>query len=302
MKVYLSSGMRGYPDLNFPAFNEKAAELRAKGMVVVNPAENFAGSQTVSRAECMAQDIRLLLGCDALVVFGQWEDSPGAKVEVVTAWSVGLPVLDFKTLEPIKVHDLRIPSEQQYHDKRPLVAFTGFARSGKDSAAACLIKSGWERVSFADEVRRALLPLNPYISERDCALLELIREVGWDVAKETHTEVRSLLQRMGTETGRKILGGDIWVTLAERKIDLSGKPVVITDTRFHNEFDMVRRRGGLIVRVTRRGIGPVNGHLSEKEMQNEQADFTIKNDGSLADLRGEVESILPELVFRKDPR
>ena len=39
LKVYLAGPMAGYKDHNFPAFNAKAAELRALGHEVFNPAE-----------------------------------------------------------------------------------------------------------------------------------------------------------------------------------------------------------------------------------------------------------------------
>ena len=40
---YISGGMSGLPDYNFPAFNDCAAKLRADGWHVFNPAENFDG-------------------------------------------------------------------------------------------------------------------------------------------------------------------------------------------------------------------------------------------------------------------
>ena len=45
MKVYIAGPMSGYPDMNGPAFDKKADELRAQGYEVVNPASRvrFAG-------------------------------------------------------------------------------------------------------------------------------------------------------------------------------------------------------------------------------------------------------------------
>ena len=43
LSVYISGAMTGLPDNNYPAFHAKATELRAKGYIVRNPAENFDG-------------------------------------------------------------------------------------------------------------------------------------------------------------------------------------------------------------------------------------------------------------------
>jgi len=40
MKLYLAGPMRGYPEFNHPAFHAAAAELRASGHAVFNPAEH----------------------------------------------------------------------------------------------------------------------------------------------------------------------------------------------------------------------------------------------------------------------
>lgn len=39
-RVYLAGPMTGIEDFNFPAFNDMAAKLRARGYVVENPAEH----------------------------------------------------------------------------------------------------------------------------------------------------------------------------------------------------------------------------------------------------------------------
>ena len=45
--IYVSGPMSGLPDLNFPAFHAAAAELRALGHTVVNPAEKQSKGATL---------------------------------------------------------------------------------------------------------------------------------------------------------------------------------------------------------------------------------------------------------------
>ena len=65
---------------------------------------------------------------------------------------------------------------------------------------------------------------------------------------------------------------------------------VITDVRFTNEADMIRANGGKIWRVVRSGVGPVNNHISESELDSIKFDRLITNDSGFEDLMIEVHS------------
>jgi dephospho-CoA kinase len=55
-----------------------------------------------------------------------------------------------------------------------LVGLTGYARSGKDTAAQVLINDGFNRVAFADPMKNMLYALNPIVVE--CSELR-VREI-----------------------------------------------------------------------------------------------------------------------------
>lgn len=54
MKLYIAGPMTGLPDLDFPAFHEAAAKLRAQGHEVINPAEINA-DPTMGWSTCMLE-------------------------------------------------------------------------------------------------------------------------------------------------------------------------------------------------------------------------------------------------------
>ncbi len=171
-----------------------------------------------------------------------------------------------------------------------LIGLCGYAGSGKDTAAAHM--PGWTRVSFADGVREVALAIDPLATSGYCDvedekyethLSRLVEMNGWDTAKKHH-EVRRLLQRIGTEAGRNIIGENVWVDIATRKLEAIGGPVVITDCRFPNEVEAIRRRGGIIIRITRPGVGPVNGHASETAIDHIEPDAEVLNDGTPEEL------------------
>lgn len=170
---------------------------------------------------------------------------------------------------------------------RPLlVGITGYARSGKDTIGGALIREfGFEQRAFAWPLRDALLALNPFVDEDWRLKDELERHFwDWEQAKEglLGNEIRSLLQRMGTEAGRDVHGTNVWVNaLFKEPIT---QDTVITDVRFLSEAEAIKERGGLIIRVRRDGVGPANSHASETELDSIEHDLWVNNNGTEREL------------------
>lgn len=81
---YLSGGMRGYPELNYPTFNMIAQKLRMMGYTVFNPAE-CDGSKTF--ALCMARDLHAIIHeCNGILLIPGWTESLGANAEAFVAF------------------------------------------------------------------------------------------------------------------------------------------------------------------------------------------------------------------------
>lgn len=119
MRVYLAGPMSGWPEHNFPAFNARAAELRAKGIEVFNPAENAGDGDAAEadknrRAYFIRKDIFAIVGdgeaaskVDAVVLLEDWHLSRGARLEVEIAMQCDIPVLWADTLAPLTHDELR---------------------------------------------------------------------------------------------------------------------------------------------------------------------------------------------------
>lgn len=91
--IYVSGPMSNLPDLNFPAFNAAAAELRALGYTVINPAEKQdEGKPGMTWEDYMRQDIRLMMDCDAIHMLPNWKQSRGARLELLIAMELGFTV------------------------------------------------------------------------------------------------------------------------------------------------------------------------------------------------------------------
>lgn len=183
-----------------------------------------------------------------------------------------------------------------------VIGLTGPARSGKDTVADILeeITPGRvDREAFADRLKLvAALALGVSVDPDDVGVsgirrwadrfkeAESLAVIGPGGTVLSEISGREFLQRLGAEAIRGVLGDDIFVDAIsfEREADL----LVLTDVRYPNEAEAIRRNGGEVWRVTRPGVSRANGHSSEDPLPENLVDREVVNDGAIADLYGAV--------------
>jgi len=166
-----------------------------------------------------------------------------------------------------------------------IIGLTGYAQSGKDTVANVLVERyGFTRVAFADKIRELLYEANPMydsiVGEPLFVKAKVDRD-GWEEAKKS-PHIRRLLQTTGV-AARKLFGEDFWVKQALKDITPEGN-YVIADVRFENEADEIKFTGGQIWRIKRLGVDPVNGHISETQMDGYPVDQIFVNNSTVDDL------------------
>jgi hypothetical protein len=177
-----------------------------------------------------------------------------------------------------------------------IIGLSGYARSGKDEAAKALIEAGFIRLAFADKLREVLYALNPYVVDdtgyEHVNLQTVIDDYGWDGYKETPwgSEIRRLIQRLGTEAGRQTLWDSIWVDATMNQI-VPGQNYVITDVRFPNEANAVKQAGGRVWRIERPGVGPANTHASEVSLDDWDFDIVVANDVTIEEYHNKIRAV-----------
>lgn len=180
-----------------------------------------------------------------------------------------------------------------------LIGLGGYAESGKDAFADVLEKHGWYKTYMSKYLRKSLEILNPIVSVdmltgRLTRFAELVEQVGYEESKK-NSEVRRLLQTLGTEVGRKLYSEYFWVDLCFKEVvdELEkGNSVVVTGIRYLNELHKLHNLDGNSVWVDRPGYGPVNQHSSDNSLTKDDFDHVFNNGGSLKDL----ETAVPEFL------
>lgn len=148
-----------------------------------------------------------------------------------------------------------------------IIGLVGFIGSGKNSVADILTENlGFYRESFAGPVKDAVADIFGWdrpMLEGDTEASRVFRETPdefWSKSMGKEFTPRLAMQIMGTEVGRQIFHQDLWVDSLEqrvnRKLSMDAvfrqeSHIVISDVRFPNEIDRIKKMGGSVFRVVR---------------------------------------------------
>lgn len=180
-----------------------------------------------------------------------------------------------------------------------IVGFGYQARVGKDTAADYLARyHGFSRRGFADSLKGAchiIFGLN------DAQLHGNMKEV---MDEFWGTTPRDILQRVGTECLRQGFDQEVWVKSLEhylRRKSVGPTDWAISDVRFPNEAEAIKRMGGMVVRIDRdpeRRIPklPPQTHVSETSMDTYTGwNEVLDNNGPVGDLYDQLKSMVSNL-------
>jgi len=192
-----------------------------------------------------------------------------------------------------------------------IIALSGYAQSGKDACANFIreIDPDFEIKKFSHKLKvvASILTGIPVDKFEDQDFKKTTMGDEWTYVGIPLT-VRDFLQRLGTDAVRNNLHHNAWVNalmsgyrkekwsgwIDNIRFDYPASKWVITDCRFPNEAKAVKERGGIIVRVDRSGVNPVNAHPSETALDSWKFDHIIVNNGTLEDLKTSIQILLNE--------
>lgn len=202
----------------------------------------------------------------------------------------------------------------------PLIGLTGPAGAGKDATADALTHlAGFTRMAFADALRAEVcaafsVPMSYLISREgkehpisalalaqcyDDSFIAAVEKTAGGLDHMAPRSPRWIMQMWGTEY-RRAERDTYWLDKLSNRIEhiagnAKGRPVVVTDVRFLNEAETIRKLGGVIWQVQRPGWAPVNSHASEVTGAEFAPERVIDNGGTLVDLRETVRVALESM-------
>lgn len=176
-----------------------------------------------------------------------------------------------------------------------IFCISGKAGSGKDTAA------GLMQNYLRGDGQRVLILHYADLLKFMCKQL-----FGWDGKKDERG--RHLLQYVGTDVVRK-KNPDLWVGFVEWELKLFPDYwdyVIIPDCRFPNEITILIQGGFDVthIRVQREGCKggltqEQREHASETALDGTIADYTLENNGTIADLAREVLVMMNNIAIKR---
>lgn len=197
-----------------------------------------------------------------------------------------------------------------------IIAICGLIGSGKDTIADYLCNFyHFKRDSFASTLKDSVACVFGWDRELLEGRTKYSREWREQVdhwwaqrLSMPNLTPRFVLQNWGTEVCRVGFHDDIWIASLENRIRTSKDNIVITDCRFPNEIQALKRLDATIVRV-KRGSDPdwfqvatqapelmktayPKIHASEYSWASTKFDVVVDNNGSIEDLYNSVKNLV----------
>jgi len=161
-----------------------------------------------------------------------------------------------------------------------LVGLVGRARAGKDTVAGLL---GLPIVKLAQPVKDAIRVLYGWTDNHTEGHLKDLRDARFDVTpREAMVHLTNAMKKLN---GPKFF--------SHRFLEnWDGKSAIITDVRYQEDLDLLRKHGAVFVRVERQGC---SNHAHELPIDTLKVDYVIKNNGTMSDLVDELTNLKREL-------
>lgn len=179
-----------------------------------------------------------------------------------------------------------------------IIGICGKNRSGKDTVANYLKdKYKFEHLYFAEPLKKAAILLFKLSPE------QITGDLKETIDARYNKSPRQLLRWLGIHVFRNQFKDSFWLdylkfSYEEIRTKNPNVLVVVSDVRFQDEIDMIKKLGGKIVKINRE-----NRILNSNDIESDNRfieltgfDFYINNDSTLEDLYHNIETMVKSLL------
>ena len=183
-----------------------------------------------------------------------------------------------------------------------LIGITGKKGHGKDTIAEHLVKKhNYIQLSFAQPLKEVCKTLFSFTDEQLYGDHKEIKDKYWGISP------REAFQYIGTDLFRNNIKNllphvenDFWIICLQSKLDFLKNncddiKIVISDVRFVNEANFIKKNDGLLIKVIRNfdnNKTNYNDHISETTISDINADIDIHNNNTINNLYNDIDEII----------
>lgn len=183
--------------------------------------------------------------------------------------------------------------------KQIIIALCGKKRCGKDTVAnyICDKYPEYKNLKISQQLKDIIKIMFDFNDDQIESDLKDIIDPIWNITP------RKTMQFVGTELMQyeiqKILpdiGRLFWIkSFINKNILNNTNKIIITDLRFLHEYEELKKYNAIIVKIEKNENQNEDSHSSELEYLKIPADYVINNEGSLDDLKINVNKCLFEM-------
>ena len=188
-----------------------------------------------------------------------------------------------------------------YNMTESLLLLTGSIGCGKSTIANILVNEfGYHEITFAEPIKK-IGELLGFSHDQMFGTQDQKLQINefWNISG------RHFLQTFGSEVMREYLpkaipqmnmnNSSVWVRVAEQQL-LKYKRVVISDGRFLDEVEMVKKNNGFIINIVREKQDDenksINDHKSENSLRGIKYDIIINNNNTIEHLHANISCVV----------
>ena len=187
-----------------------------------------------------------------------------------------------------------------------LIGLLGRKGAGKDTVADYICNTyGFQKMALADPLKEACRILFNFNDEQLYGNQKEVIDPNWNITP------RHVLQFIGTEVFRdKIneiipeIGDNFWVHSLLTRYYQRQLNTIISDVRFSNEIEEIKKAGGIIIKIVRPSNNNIkdahSSHVSEIEIDNLSGDYEIINCGTIEELFQKMNDILIRVIYNQE--